>query len=46
VLRGESLAPVLSLAATEEERARLATSEWAGLLARGDADLAASTEAR
>ncbi|MBV9110313.1 MAG: HAD-IB family phosphatase, partial [Gemmatimonadetes bacterium] len=37
VLRGRSLAPVLSLAATEEDRERLAGSEWAGLLGRGDA---------
>ena len=45
VLRGRSLAPVLSLAATEEDRERLAGSEWAGLLARGDADLAAASAA-
>ena len=46
VLRGESLAPVLSLAATAADRARLAASEWAGLLARGDDALAAAGATR
>ena len=46
VLRGRSLAPVLALAASEDDRARLAASEWAELLARGDADLAAAAAAR
>jgi phosphoserine phosphatase len=46
VLRGRSLAPVLALAATAEDRERLAASEWADLLARGDADLAAAAAAR
>lgn len=41
VLRDESLAPVLALAATEVDRARLAVSEWADVLRRGDALLAA-----
>jgi phosphoserine phosphatase len=41
VLRDESLSPVLSLAATQEDRARLRLSHWADLLARGDALLAA-----
>jgi hypothetical protein len=41
VLRDESLSPVLSLAATREDRARLRLSRWADLLARGDALLAA-----
>ncbi|HEX8393060.1 MAG TPA: hypothetical protein VF665_12020, partial [Longimicrobium sp.] len=36
VLREESLAPVLSLACSAEDRARLADSGWAPLLARGD----------
>lgn len=46
VLRDESLAPVLALAAGAEDRARLAGSRWADVLARGDALLAArpSTE--
>jgi phosphoserine phosphatase len=46
VLRDESLAPVLSLAAGEADRERLRGSRWADLLARGDAALAAgaSTE--
>lgn len=42
VLRDESLAPVLALAAGAEDRARLAGSRWAGVLARGDALLATS----
>jgi len=46
VLRGESLAPVLALAATPEERERLRASEWADVLARGEADLAASAAER
>jgi phosphoserine phosphatase len=46
VLRGESLAPVLALAATAEERERLRASEWADVLARGESDLAASAAAR
>lgn len=36
VLREESLAPVLALACSTEDRARLAGSPWAHLLARGD----------
>lgn len=36
VLRAESLAPVLALACTAEDRARLADSEWAHVLERGD----------
>jgi phosphoserine phosphatase len=36
VLASESLAPVLALAAAEEDRARLLASEWAALLRRGD----------
>jgi phosphoserine phosphatase len=36
VLRDPSLAPVLSLACTAEDRARLAGSPWAHILARGD----------
>jgi len=46
VLRDESLAPILALAAGPEDRARLAASPWAELLARGDTPLAAgrSTE--
>jgi len=40
VLRAESLAAVLSLAADEADRARLRGSRWADLLARGDAALA------
>ena len=36
VLRAPSLAPVLSLAAGPDDRARLEGSEWAGLLERGD----------
>lgn len=40
VIASESLAPVLALAATEEDRARLLDSEWADLLRRGDALLA------
>jgi phosphoserine phosphatase len=42
VLRDASLAPVLSLAAGEDDRARLARSPWADLLRRGDAILSAS----
>ena len=41
VLRQETLAPVLSLAADEADRERLRASRWADLLARGDAALAA-----
>jgi hypothetical protein len=40
VLRDPSLAPVLALAAGPEDRGRLAGSEWAGLLRRGDELLA------
>jgi phosphoserine phosphatase len=40
VVRGPSLAPVLALAATEDERARLERSEFAELLERADALLA------
>jgi len=36
VLRAASLAPVLALAATGEDRARLLGSEWAEVLRRGD----------
>jgi phosphoserine phosphatase len=43
VLRGESLAPVLALAADAEERARLAASEWAEVLDRGMAALASTS---
>lgn len=39
VLRDRSLAPVLALAASDEERARLRSSEWASVLARGEAAL-------
>ena len=39
VLRQPSLAPVLSLAATAGERARLREGGWEALLARGDAAL-------
>jgi phosphoserine phosphatase len=42
VLRDESLAPVLALAAGPDDRARLAAGRWADLLARGDSALAAS----
>jgi hypothetical protein len=41
VLLDRSLAPVLALAASNEERARLRASEWAGVLARGEAALRA-----
>jgi phosphoserine phosphatase len=44
VLRGASLAPVLALAVTAEDRARLEETEWAPLLARGDAELAAGRD--
>jgi hypothetical protein len=46
VLRDESLAAVLSLAAGDADRERLRGSRWADLLARGDSALAAgpSTE--
>jgi phosphoserine phosphatase len=44
VLRDRSLAPVLSLAASPAERERLAASEWADLLAQGDALLAAAPD--
>jgi len=40
VLREKSLAPVLALAASDDDRARLRASEWADVLARGDAALA------
>lgn len=40
VLRAESLAAVLALAAGDADRERLRGSRWAGLLARGDAALA------
>jgi phosphoserine phosphatase len=40
VIASESLAPVLALAAGEEDRARLLASPWAGLLRRGDGLLA------
>ncbi len=43
VLRNPSLAPVLALAAGPADRARLAGSEWAGLLRRGDELLAAAS---
>jgi phosphoserine phosphatase len=36
VLRTPSLAPVLALGAGPDDRARLGSSEWAGLLRRGD----------
>ena len=39
VLRDESLAAVLALACGEADRARLASTEWASLLARGEASL-------
>jgi phosphoserine phosphatase len=39
LLRDGSLAPVLALAASDDERARLRASEWAGVLARGEAGL-------
>lgn len=42
MLRDESLAPVLALAAGTEDRARLAGGRFADLLARGDAALAAN----
>jgi phosphoserine phosphatase len=42
VLRDESLAPVLALAAGAEDRARLAGSRWDDVLARGEAMLAGS----
>ncbi|HET7463200.1 MAG TPA: HAD-IB family phosphatase [Longimicrobium sp.] len=41
LLRAPSLAPVLALAASEEERERLRTTEWAGVLAWGEELLAA-----
>jgi phosphoserine phosphatase len=41
VLRDESLAAVLSLAADDADRERLRGGRWADLLARGDAALAA-----
>ncbi|MBW3630009.1 MAG: HAD-IB family phosphatase [Gemmatimonadetes bacterium] len=37
VLSAPTLAPVLALASSTDERERLARSEWAALLARGDA---------
>ena len=45
VLRAPSLAPVLALAAGEEDRARLRESEWADLLRRGDRLLAEAESA-
>lgn len=39
VLRAPTLAPVLALACTPEDRARLADSEWANLLREGDSAL-------
>ncbi|HYH80250.1 MAG TPA: HAD-IB family phosphatase [Longimicrobium sp.] len=39
LLRDASLAPVLALAASEEDRARLRASPWADVLARGEAAL-------
>ena len=42
VLSGLSLAPVLSLAADEADRARLTDSPWRDLLERGDRELPAS----
>jgi phosphoserine phosphatase len=44
VLRARSLAPVLALAAGAADRARLASSLWAGLLARGDVLLGSDHE--
>lgn len=37
VLRDPSLSPILALAADAEDRRRLESSEWAGVLRRGDA---------
>ncbi len=45
VLRSRSLAPVLALAASPEDRVRLAGSEWADLLSRGEEMLAADVAA-
>lgn len=42
LLRDLSLAPILALAADDAERARLRTSEWAGVLARGEEMLRAA----
>jgi phosphoserine phosphatase len=39
LLRDSSLAPVLALAASDDDRVRLRASEWADVLARGDAAL-------
>lgn len=41
VIRSESLAPVLALAATDGDRARLLAGEWADVLRRGDELLSA-----
>jgi phosphoserine phosphatase len=46
VLRDESLSPVLALAASDDDRARLDGSPYAALLARGDALLASHARAR
>lgn len=42
VLRAPTLAPVLALAATDEDRDRLRESPWASLLRRGDTALASA----
>jgi phosphoserine phosphatase len=42
VVASESLAPILALAADEDDRARLLASEWADVLRRGDELLAAA----
>ena len=44
VVSSESLAPILALAADDEDRARLLASEWAAVLRRGDDLLAARAE--
>lgn len=46
VLRERTLAPVLALAASCADRARLAASPWAALLRRGDALLAEGSPSR
>jgi phosphoserine phosphatase len=46
VLRDPSLAPVLALAASADDRARLAGGPWAELLARGEALLAGAPSGR
>lgn len=43
VIRARTLAPVLALAAAPADRERLRASEWAAVLARGDALLAAES---